>query len=114
VIVQAREACETSSHAVSDHFVDIIKMIPRGKGAHRQVEDVRLSRYACYLIIQNADPEKPIVALGQTDFAMQARRQELSQGAATHRARARAPLPRRQMSAMRAATPDLPRHAHAL
>lgn len=53
-------------------------MIATGKGAHRRVDDVRLSRYACYLVVQNADPEKPVVALGQTYFAAQTREQELT------------------------------------
>lgn len=78
VILQARIACEASGYAVSDHFADIGNMITIGKGGRRKVADVRLSRYACYLVIQNADPEKPIVALGQTYFAVQTRRQELS------------------------------------
>jgi DNA-damage-inducible protein D len=71
-------ACETSGHAASDHFVEANKMIPLGKGAQRRVDDWRLSRYACYLIVQNADPGKPVVALGQTYFAVQTRRMELA------------------------------------
>jgi DNA-damage-inducible protein D len=78
VVTQARIACDASGHEISDHFVDINKMVTIGSGARRRIADVRLSRYACYLIIQNADPEKPIVALGQTYFAVQTRRQELS------------------------------------
>ncbi len=77
-IKKAETACETSGQAVSDHFAHVSDMIAVGKGAHRQVEDVRLSRYACYLVVQNADPEKPIVALGQTYFAVQTRRAELA------------------------------------
>lgn len=77
-IARAEQACESSGHAVSDHFAHMSDMIATGKGARRQVENVRLSRYACYLLVQNADPEKPIVALGQTYFAIQTRRQELS------------------------------------
>ena len=74
---KAKEACEGSGQATSDHFVEVDEMVQIGSGAYRRVEDVRLSRYACYLIVQNADPSKPIVALGQTYFAMQTRRQEL-------------------------------------
>lgn len=77
VIDKAREACKNSGHNISDHFADVRNMIPTGKGAHRAVEAVQLSRYACYLIIQNADPSKDIVAAGQTYFTVQTRRQEL-------------------------------------
>ena len=78
VIAKACEACEASGNAVSDHFVEANKMIPLGKGAQRKVDDWRLSRYACYLIVQNGDPSKPVVALGQTYFAVQTRRMELA------------------------------------
>lgn len=78
VITQARIACEASGYPASDHFADIGKMVTIGSGARRRIADVSLSRYACYLIIQNADPEKPVVALGQTYFATQTRRQELT------------------------------------
>lgn len=78
VVDRAMVACETSGYAPSDHFTLTGNMIATGKGAHRSVEDVRLSRYACYLVVQNADPEKPVVALGQTYFAVQTRRQELA------------------------------------
>ena len=77
-IFKAQEACEQSGQAISDHFAPVRNMTPTGKGAHREVEDYHLSRYACYLIVQNADPSKPIVALGQTYFAVQTRRQELA------------------------------------
>ncbi len=77
-IQKAEEACQNSGEAVSDHFAHVGGMIETGKGAKRKVEDVRLSRYACYLIVQNADPSKPIVALGQTYFAVQTRRQEIA------------------------------------
>lgn len=77
-IERAENACEASGHAASDHFAHMSDMIAIGKGARRRVEDVHLSRYACYLIVQNADPDKPIVALGQTYFAVQTRRQELA------------------------------------
>jgi len=78
VIVKAKDACNNSGHVVSDHFEDILGMVDIGSGAKRNIEDVKLSRYACYLIVQNADPAKEIVALGQTYFAVQTRRQELS------------------------------------
>ncbi len=77
-IERAEEACQNSGQAVADHFSHLGKMINLGKGAKRSVDDVLLSRYACYLIVQNADPSKPIVALGQTYFAVQTRRQELA------------------------------------
>jgi DNA-damage-inducible protein D len=76
-IEKAEIACEQSGQAVSYHMAHVEHMIPTGKGAKRPAEDVHLSRYACYLIVQNADPSKPIVALGQTYFAVQTRRQEL-------------------------------------
>ena len=79
VINKAQKACEQSGHAVSDHFVDINEMIQAGKGARRRISNMRLSRFACYLIVQNGDPDKPIVALGQIYFAVQTRRQELAE-----------------------------------
>ncbi len=81
VIGKAREACENSGYAASDHFVEADQMVTLGSGAQRQVADFSLSRYACYLIVQNADPEKPIVALGQTYFAAQTRQAELAEDA---------------------------------
>ena len=78
VIAKAREACANSGHTVTDHFVDITEMVGIGSGAQRPVEDWALSRYGCYLVIQNADPGKPLVALGQSYFAVQTRRQELA------------------------------------
>jgi DNA-damage-inducible protein D len=78
VIEKARTACFNSGQRVEDHFVGIDDMIEVGKGARRPVKTVLLSRYACYLVIQNADPSKEIVAIGQTYFAVQTRRQELS------------------------------------
>jgi len=78
VIERARLACFNSGQRVEDHFVEITDMIEIGKGGQRPVETVLMSRYACYLVIQNADPAKEIVALGQTYFAVQTRRQELS------------------------------------
>ena len=79
VIDRAKEACNNSGYEVLDHFEDILDMIELGKGAKRETENVKLSRYACYLIVQNADPGKEIVALGQTYFAVQTRLQEIQQ-----------------------------------
>lgn len=81
VIEKAREACQHSGHDTADHFADIRKMVDIGSGAQRPVDDVELSRYACYLIVQNGDPGKPVIAHGQTYFALQTRRQELSDAA---------------------------------
>ncbi len=78
VIQKARAACFNSGQRLEDHFVDVTEMVEIGSGAKRALKTIYLSRYACYLIIQNADPEKDIVALGQTYFAVQTRRQELS------------------------------------
>jgi DNA-damage-inducible protein D len=77
VIEKARLSCFNSGHRIEDHFVDVTEMIEIGKGGQRPVKTVLLSRYACYLTIQNADPRKEIVAQGQTYFAIQTRRQEL-------------------------------------
>ena len=79
VIEKARQACEGSGYDIEDHFGEVTKMVDIGSGAQRPVEDVKLSRYACYLIVQNADPAKPVIAHGQTYFAVQARRQELEE-----------------------------------
>ena len=79
VIKKAKTACFNSGHRIEDHFVDITELIEIGKGGQRPVSSVYMSRYACYLIIQNADPGKEIVALGQTYFAVQTRRQEVSE-----------------------------------
>ena len=78
VIEKARLACFNSGHRIEDHFADISKMIEIGKGGRRKIKVTLLSRYACYLAIQNADPKKEIVAHGQTYFAIQTRRQELA------------------------------------
>ena len=77
VVDKARLACGQSGRPVDDHFGDVTKMVPIGSGAQRPVSDVHLSRYACYLIVQNGDPSKSVIANGQTYFAMQTRRQEL-------------------------------------
>ncbi|SJZ48311.1 DNA damage-inducible protein D [Porphyromonas cangingivalis] len=79
VIERAKEACVNSGQKLTDHFEDILEMVPIGSGAERKTDSVRLSRYACYLIVQNADPSKEIVALGQTYFAIQTRLHEIRQ-----------------------------------
>jgi len=80
VIEKAKEACSNSAQKVIDHFEDFLEMVDIGSGAKRPMEDgVKLSRYACYLIVQNADPGKEVVAQGQTYFAVQTRLQEIRQ-----------------------------------
>src|SRR5690554_1316449 len=79
VIERAKEACLNSGQQITYHFEDILEMITTGKTAQRKVESVKLSHYACYLIVQNADPSKEVVALGQTYFAVQTRLQEIRQ-----------------------------------
>jgi DNA-damage-inducible protein D len=78
VIEKAKIACSQSGQAISDHFVEMHEMVSIGSTAQREMESVRLSRYACYLIVQNGDPSKPVIANGQTYFAIQTRRQELA------------------------------------
>jgi DNA-damage-inducible protein D len=78
VIQKAKTACFNSGQRIDDHFTDISEMVNIGSSSKRSIRSVFLSRYACYLIVQNADPNKEIVALGQTYFAIQTRRQELS------------------------------------
>lgn len=77
VIEKAMEACANSGFNVDDHFAGVSKMVHIGSNTQREIEDIKLSRYACYLIVQNSDPRKKVVALGQTYFAVQTRRQEL-------------------------------------
>jgi DNA-damage-inducible protein D len=77
VISKARIACEVSGHSVADHFVDVNKTIQMPKSAEKEVPDVMLTRYACYLIAQNGDPKKQEIAFAQTYFAIQTRRAEL-------------------------------------
>ena len=79
VIEKAKIACANSGQKTEDHFVDINEMVTIGSGAERPVDSVKLSRYACYLIVQNADPSKTIVAQGQTYFAIQTRIAEVQQ-----------------------------------
>lgn len=78
VIDRAKEACINSGQPLEDHIEDVLTMVEIGSGAKREIEDYRLSRYACYLIVQNGDPSKSVIANGQTYFAMQTRRQELN------------------------------------
>jgi len=77
VVSKAKTACEVSGHHVPDHFPDVRKMVDLGSGSQREVDDIMLTRYACYLIAQNGDPKKPEIAFAQTYFAMQTRKAEL-------------------------------------
>jgi DNA-damage-inducible protein D len=77
VIEKAKESCETSGNTVPDHFVDANKMVTLGSDAKREIEDLLLTRYACYLIAQNGDPRKEEIAFAQSYFAVQTRKQEI-------------------------------------
>ncbi|MDQ6631103.1 MAG: DNA damage-inducible protein D [Verrucomicrobiota bacterium] len=77
VVSKAKTACEVSGHQVPNHFADVGKMVDLGSGSQRQVDDIMLSRYACYLIAQNGDSKKQEIAFAQTYFAIQTRRAEL-------------------------------------
>ena len=79
VIKRAMIACETSNHSAADHFPEFRKMVDIGSKTKRETMDYHLSRYACYLIVQNANPRKKSVALGQTYFAIQTRKMELTE-----------------------------------
>lgn len=78
VLERAKDACLNSGHNAGDHFEDVLDMVKIGSGAQRKLKDIALSRYACYLVVQNGDPNKPVIAAGQTYFALQTRRQELA------------------------------------
>jgi DNA-damage-inducible protein D len=77
IVTKAKTACEAVGQKTENHFVDITEMVSIGSDAHREIENIKLTRYACYLIAQNGDPSKRPVALAQTYFAIQARRQEI-------------------------------------
>ena len=77
VIEKAKLSCKVSGNIVSDHFADVGKMVDLGSGATREIADVKLTRYACYLIAQNGDPRKEEIAFAQSYFAQQTRKQEL-------------------------------------
>ena len=78
VLEKARNSCKNSGLLAENHFVETHDMVDIGKGVSRKIPNVKLSRYACYLIVQNGDSSKPVIAMGQTYFAIQTRKQELS------------------------------------
>lgn len=76
-VERAKLACKNSGFSIEDHFADVSKTIEMPKGAHKDIPDYMLSRYACYLIVMNGDPRKEVIAIGQTYFAVKTRQQEL-------------------------------------
>ena len=72
-IERAKKACTNTGFDVEDHFREVTKMVPLGSGAEREIDDVMLSRYACYLVVMNGDPNKEVIAIGQTYFAVKIR-----------------------------------------
>jgi len=77
VIGKAKDACKNSNNSIYDHFAEVSKMVQIGSNTERELIDYELSRYACYLIVQNGDPRKEVISLGQTYFAVQTRKQEI-------------------------------------
>ncbi len=76
VVEKAKESCKNSKNDIGDHFADVSKMVEIGSETKRNIDDIMLSRYACYLIVQNGDPRKKIIALGQTYFAVKTKERE--------------------------------------
>lgn len=76
-IERAQKACANTGFDVQDHFREVTKMVQLGSGAEREIDDIMLSRYACYLVVMNGDPNKEVIAVGQTYFAVKTRQQEL-------------------------------------